>query len=265
MDDFAKFLDALKSLDATVARIDHDLVGAADIRESLQTLVSFKLEHDDLPGTFADLLAEKAKVDARVPRREQEARKAKHGVLTIETKLKKLGESLDHNVSNLAATPEADPSATAQAFGLKLPATRRERIEQLKLEIAEVEASLAEPKALHKKAAALYKSDVTRAKNLGQKIAETGKLIEQNRKRLPEMAKLARKTAEHLKNRQEHRDRKAAERLAKQAPVAETPVVEAVAAVTDEDLRRKAEQYFGQPVTDEQLSELRGDSEFLDA
>jgi len=258
MDDFAKFLDALKSLDATVARIDHDLVGAADIRESLQTLVSFKLEHDDLPGTFADLLAEKAKVDARVPRREQEARKAKHGVLTIETKLKKLGESLDHNVSNLAATPEADPSATAQAFGLKLPATRRERIEQLKLEIAEVEASLAEPKALHKKAAALYKSDVTRAKNLGQKIA-------QNRKRLPEMAKLARKTAEHLKNRQEHRDRKAAERLAKQASAAETPVVEAVAAVTDEDLRRKAEQYFGQPVTDEQLSELRGDPEFLDA
>lgn len=237
MDAFNKFLDEMKNLDRAVLQVDSELVGAADIHQDLFTLAAYKHELETLPNAFAELVAEKAKADERRARRAEGARKAKHPITMIEAALKKLDESLRHNLASLTEAAEASPSDIAQAFGAALPGTRRERVEQIRREIAEVEATLAEPKAVHKKAAALYKGEVTKSKNLAIKLAEIGRQIGQNRDKLSEMAKLAKKTSTHLRNRQANRDRKAAERLPKEEPAVEMPAAEAATAPSDEQIR----------------------------
>ena len=260
------FLVMLNILKAVTEKVAPELLDLADIRDALGRIEAYRRELESQPAEYAKLVNEKHRVEQRLPSREAGVKPPRHAARQLEEKLKKLRQSLEHNLESLAACPEPETTvSTAATFGIQLPASRKERVAQLETEIAEVEKQVAEAVASGKKAEALLKSDKTRLATLEKKIEEAQARHDANIARLPEMNKLAKKTADHLKNRQAHRDRRAAERMAKQPPPAEAPADEAPKAPTDEELRRKAERMFGQSITDEQLAELRQDAEFLDA
>lgn len=236
------FLIVLNVLKAAIAKVAPELLEIADIREALSEIEAHRRDLETLPAEIAKIKAEKAKVEARLPRREAAAKPARHAVRLLEASLTKLRKSLDHNLKNMRLADDGGVicASLSDALGMKLPTTRKQRVEELKAEIAEVEKKIAAAIEGGKKAESLRKSDATRAANLGLKLEEAERKLSDRVNAGPEMIKLVRKTADHLNHRQAHRDRKAAERLAKATPAA-APVVEASKAPTDEQLRAWAE------------------------
>lgn len=227
------------TLDQLVLKVDRDLPLADDIHPAIHKVGEYAADMVRLPATLAKLEAQKASVDASLPAREDAIRKAKHTVTVLETKLRKLGESIDRNraaAANEAPAPAIKPAPAV--LGLKLPASRQEIVEGLHKEYLAVDDELNTARDTVKKAEQTRKGFITRAANLAKQIDATKKAVVDHAGRLEETIKVLRKTINHLRNRQEKRDTKRAAKT-ETVTVDETPD-EAPKGPTDEDIRKMA-------------------------
>jgi|GEM_PF-3193914 len=231
------FRSLAKTLDAVVIKVDKDLPMAEDIHPAIHRVGEYAADMVRLPAALAKLEARKVSVEASVPAREKSVRAARHAVVTLEAKLKKLGERIVRNRSVLTDEDEAPVAQTSAPIdGLALP-TRKEIIEGLRKEFLAAEDEIAKARDTLKRAEAFRKGIATRAANLATEIEAARKAVVDHAGRLEETVKILRKTITHLTNRQEKRDRKREAHAAIPVTVAD----EAPKAPTDEDIRKKAE------------------------
>jgi len=237
------------TLDDVVRRVDEDLPTAEDIHPAIAKIGAYAAEQVSLPVALAKLEAQKASAEASVPARDKAVRQARHAVVTLEAKLKKLGESIDRNRA-AAATEEPAPKVAATGFAATLPATRLDLVERLLKEFLAAEEGLAKAQGALKRMEALRKGVDTRTANLTKKIAATVRAIAEHDGRLEETFKILRKTISHLKNRQQKRDRRRKQKTST-VPGFENPdgspiefvdvELKARKAPTDEDILKMAE------------------------
>ncbi len=204
------FRSLAKILDDVVLKVDADLPAADDIHPAVAKIGIYLADLVRLPAAVAKLEAQKATAAAGIPTRDKAVRKARHAVTMIDAKLKKLGESIDHHRAALSdADDEPVPTSSKVVAGLALP-TRKDRIEELRVQILAAEEERGKAQEALKRAEAFRKGVDTRLGNLDAAIAEAKKAVADHAARLDETVRLLRKTINHLRNRQANRDRKRA-------------------------------------------------------
>jgi len=235
-----KFHSLSKILDDVVRDVDQDLALADDIHPAIRRIGEYAAAVARLPVELAKLKAKKASAEASIPTREESVRKAKHALGVIESKLKKLNEGLDRNLN---AASEEKPSSVAvtvpTGLAADLPASRQQYVEKYRADILAAEGELAKARDTLKRAEAFRKGVDTRVANLAWEILVAGWAIVDHEGRLEETIKVLRKTINHLRNRQEKRDRKRAPQATAIETVDQT-AAEAPKGPTDEDIRKMA-------------------------
>ena len=214
-----------------------------DIHPSIREIGMYGADRIALPKKLAELTADRPEAEARFAEKSEAVRLAAHAHKMCAEALRKLGETLAHNEKAAASEPETAPaSARTYGIGLALPASRRERVSQLKTDISAKEVEAAGLRRTLKNA----KDALRRAKNrlveIDAAIAETEAKIAANAARLAEVIRLLRKTITHLENRIACRERKRAQRETGPIEVVSAPAEEAApTGPTDEDIRARAE------------------------
>lgn len=242
-----QFRTLTKTLDDVAAKCDVELMGREDIGGPMKDIAAYLLAFDALPKAIGKLEAEKLRIDARRDGREAAIRRARHPLTMLDAKLKKLGETLEHNVAAAASEKPAEVSASAKSAGL--PPTRQARVEELRSEIAAVEAEKSEPLKALKKAEGFLKGDATRLRNIDAEILKITAEIAALPGRLDEMAESVHRTVRYLKNRQAKRDRKAAEKAAKPSATVDAVIADETPPSDDEIIAWASGN--GLPVTDD--------------
>lgn len=206
------FRSLSSTLDDLIPKLDQDLPLAEDIHPAIRKAGEYAADIVRLPAALAKLEAQKASAESSVPARDEAVRQAKHAVRMLETKLKKLGESIDRNRAVLTEDDlKPAPKATHPFLDAFVP-SRVDIIESLRKEILAKEDELAKAKETLKRAEAFRKGVDTRLANLARDIVAAKQAVVDHAGRLEETVRVLRKTITHLRNRQEKRDRKREER-----------------------------------------------------
>lgn len=248
------FRSLRETLSKTLTEVDIDLTTAEDIQTNLELIDAFADGAENLPVTCAKLEAKKASIEATLPDHEAAVTKAKHAVTLIEAKLKKLCQSLERNRAALADEKPASTREVQALSGLNLPVSRQAYVDELLAEIAAAEAELVQARGEAKKAKLRRGGIVGCVASLDKRIVETRKAVVANAAHHGEVIKVLRKTISHLRNRQEKRDRKRAQKTVTVPGFenADGSPIEFVdvrldplpkCAPTDEDIRKLAESH----------------------
>lgn len=248
------FRSLSKILDDVVLKVDGDLPMAEDIHPAVAKVGVYLADLVRLPAALAKLEAQKVSVSAGIPARDKAVRKARHAVTMLDAKLKKLGESIDHHRAALSDADEetAAPKTSPVIAGLALP-SRKDRIEELRVQILAAEDERGKAVEALKRAEAFRKGVDTRLGNLETAIAAAKKAVADHAARLDEIVRTLRKTINHLRNRQANRDRKrsACGTVSVTVPGSGNADVRMDALTerepTDEDIRRMCEE-AGMPI-----------------